>query len=971
MKFLCDNCKAKYQIADDKVAGKTVRMKCRRCGCPIRISSTGAQASELAPEDRSGVQEAEPGWISSTMTMPPGTPVVTETTSAAATVPTWGGGDDSDEDERTILFSQPAPVLAIPPQAPLPGAQAAPPRTAAFPRSSLAAPPILRPSGAAPTLLHHAPHPLVSSAPPATGSSTLRNLPPRPTTSSLAPRPIGATPALTPLTNRSSAVPSPQAAPPLRGDSSRVPVPQPSGVALQGAPRSALTPSSHASAAGPNAGPAAPPTHPSGVPSRGVTVPPSHSAVGTSPPGGPPRPLMTASLAPRPPTAAPPAGAPVPTAPRAPAAAPPVPHTSFPPSSAPRSSTAAPPVHPAASRPPTTPGAAIGLPPAPHAGATLTSAPRVATGVPPAPQANARLTFAPRPPTGAPTAAQGSATLIAAPRPATSAPPAPRPAVPSAALQGRAPSVAAHLHAAPALVPAAPASPSASLARDGGPAIVHWPAPGQQAPARENIGSAGVLAAPVAMGSTPQQGTASRVGPAPLPGFPGPDPRAQPFGPPATTDIEWYVGIAGSPIGPVPASVLQEKAKAGTVDGESLVWRDGLEEWRPLKTFPELLALIPTAKDAVRDPAAPKPTMPPQGAHTPVAAPSHNLVDRRGVEALGGPTVPLAPALPGTPASPHGLDVSADVRASTPTPAAPATLSRAPASAPSPAPPPTATTLSASVPSAAVAVASTEPSGPEAAPDSVPSDRRPSRSVPADKLNVELDSDFDRDLVPRRRHAAHPLAYAFIASAMAFGGVAAYVLFNRPPPQIVVIQQGVQPSATVAPAVAEGDKGQVDVGPVSTGAATAAAVKPASGTGAPRVKSSATPVGAPIDTSGFTNTVPGPAATPQAATGTNASASPLSQGEISGVVSSNQPMVKRKCWQPALEGRAPNASTNARVNGSLVIAPSGNVDTATASGSEKDFPSLAGCIANRMKGWKFPPSSGPTTVNVPFVFASQ
>ena len=23
MKFLCDNCKAKYQIADDKVAGKT------------------------------------------------------------------------------------------------------------------------------------------------------------------------------------------------------------------------------------------------------------------------------------------------------------------------------------------------------------------------------------------------------------------------------------------------------------------------------------------------------------------------------------------------------------------------------------------------------------------------------------------------------------------------------------------------------------------------------------------------------------------------------------------------------------------------------------------------------------------------------------------------------------------------------------------------------------------------------------
>ncbi|MFI5307847.1 MAG: GYF domain-containing protein [Polyangiales bacterium] len=31
MKFLCSNCKAKYQIADEKVAGRTLRMTCRRC----------------------------------------------------------------------------------------------------------------------------------------------------------------------------------------------------------------------------------------------------------------------------------------------------------------------------------------------------------------------------------------------------------------------------------------------------------------------------------------------------------------------------------------------------------------------------------------------------------------------------------------------------------------------------------------------------------------------------------------------------------------------------------------------------------------------------------------------------------------------------------------------------------------------------------------------------------------------------
>ncbi|MDP9037227.1 MAG: zinc-ribbon domain-containing protein, partial [Myxococcota bacterium] len=37
MKFLCEQCKAKYQIADEKAAGKTVRMKCRKCGYLIEV----------------------------------------------------------------------------------------------------------------------------------------------------------------------------------------------------------------------------------------------------------------------------------------------------------------------------------------------------------------------------------------------------------------------------------------------------------------------------------------------------------------------------------------------------------------------------------------------------------------------------------------------------------------------------------------------------------------------------------------------------------------------------------------------------------------------------------------------------------------------------------------------------------------------------------------------------------------------
>jgi hypothetical protein len=42
MKFLCRNCKAKYQIADDKVVGRTLRMTCQQCGEPIVVRSPGA-----------------------------------------------------------------------------------------------------------------------------------------------------------------------------------------------------------------------------------------------------------------------------------------------------------------------------------------------------------------------------------------------------------------------------------------------------------------------------------------------------------------------------------------------------------------------------------------------------------------------------------------------------------------------------------------------------------------------------------------------------------------------------------------------------------------------------------------------------------------------------------------------------------------------------------------------------------------
>jgi predicted Zn finger-like uncharacterized protein len=49
VKFFCEQCKAKYQIPDEKVAGKTVRMKCRKCSFLIEVRPHHVSASAPPP----------------------------------------------------------------------------------------------------------------------------------------------------------------------------------------------------------------------------------------------------------------------------------------------------------------------------------------------------------------------------------------------------------------------------------------------------------------------------------------------------------------------------------------------------------------------------------------------------------------------------------------------------------------------------------------------------------------------------------------------------------------------------------------------------------------------------------------------------------------------------------------------------------------------------------------------------------
>ena len=68
-----------------------------------------------------------------------------------------------------------------------------------------------------------------------------------------------------------------------------------------------------------------------------------------------------------------------------------------------------------------------------------------------------------------------------------------------------------------------------------------------------------------------------------------------PAGPPIAAPGEvpqWHVSINDVPVGPVRLEELGHKIDAGAVSEYSLVWREGLDEWRPLATVPELMALL-------------------------------------------------------------------------------------------------------------------------------------------------------------------------------------------------------------------------------------------------------------------------------------------------------------------------------------------------------------------------------------------
>jgi predicted Zn finger-like uncharacterized protein len=528
-----------------------------------------------------------------------------------------------------------------------------------------------------------------------------------------------------------------------------------------------------------------------------------------------------------------------------------------------------------------------------------------------------------------------------------------RPAEPAVADREAAappPAAAAPKPAAPPPRPGAPAAPPPrpSAAR---PAAPPKPAP----PAPKPAGLAGAFSKAVADAPAPESSVSAAM-----------DVLST-----GESAEEWYVGINGVPVGPVRLTELRRKAASGAVTPESLVWREGFEEWVPLRTFPELAAMLADAQATGRASLTPSPPASPGGASTSSAG------------------------LRSAPARPTGRPLAPPPRAPTPrSNVVPITsrlataekLDEAPAPDPVPQSDPAkldpiAPPAVASAPLAAAlhAGAGSLQVGAESLQAGAGSLQAGAGSAIA--VSPALGDHSDSIVAPIRRpkRRVHPAAWAVVALAGVLGGIfLGLSLAGKPKPQVQVVTVTVPaaatdvpppPTATAAPSTSAATIDAVEVaGTKPTGGGSGSKAGEAKGP-APALTQAPGgpgPVGGLAGLAGLTG---GPTPGPGGGTQPSGGGGALAQADIERVVQSHRAFVKRQCWEAALAAKPPSAPSSARVGVSITIAPDGHVSGASASGGD-GYPGLASCVQGQVRNWRFPPSDG-ATVNVPFVFAAQ
>jgi hypothetical protein len=212
------------------------------------------------------------------------------------------------------------------------------------------------------------------------------------------------------------------------------------------------------------------------------------------------------------------------------------------------------------------------------------------------------------------------------------------------------------------------------------------------------------------------------------------------------------------------------------------------------------------------------------------------------------------------------------------------------------------------------------------------------------------------------------MAIAMVSAAIAFGVTAAIALFLRPaapaPPNVVVQMPGVAPTLVNpggGPMAVGSTPDTLDV-PAVSGAALprrAGAAAPAGSVAAP----AAVAAKGPLDLHSLTQTNN---VTPTDETGGESARAPgqcISEGQVQQVLGAHQSAIRRACWE-----RNPSTKPTVNVSVSLTIGGDGSAQGVSASG---DDPSVAKCIENDVRNWRFPAMGCAQRTNIPFKFVRQ
>jgi predicted Zn finger-like uncharacterized protein len=422
---------------------------------------------------------------------------------------------------------------------------------------------------------------------------------------------------------------------------------------------------------------------------------------------------------------------------------------------------------------------------------------------------------------------------------------------------------------------------------------------------------------------------------------------------------DWYVAVNGVPVGPIRVAEVRRKAALGAVTEESLVWQEGLDEWRPLKTFPDLLANVREAATSGRISITPPPPDVRPSSPPPPRAPSPSMrTNTSSVPSarMGTSSRPMPTNAPGPMARSNVVpftsrlataerldDAPTEIGAMSALTAAALDPFKVPAG-PTPAP---------------VATALERP--PVAAAFVAPAAAGPASVVPGSVAAASTPT------VDRGRKQPPWAVIALIAGSVAFGSVAAVTLFLRPAPPPAVVATPLPPVTTAAPVIPTSSAATLvppaDPAPVATTTAAPTAHAPSAG-GAPHVAAPPANTGRSLDLhslAGGSNVAPGE--DPGGGDAPAAAGQCISGGQVQQVIQNHQLAIRRSCWE-----RNPTAKPTVNVSVSMTVGADGSAQSVSASGDEI---SVAKCIENDVRGWRFPAMGCSQRTGFSFKFVRQ